>query len=97
MITAASLPNKTIAKLKYQACVIIGGLRLKLIDRCRICQNIIAELEKYEDIVELTERNIESCLSYSKNNPSVPYGAIYLLRQILKSLEENKGLKNNDR
>ena len=36
-------------------------------NRCRICQNIIAELEKYEDIVELTERNIESCLSYLKN------------------------------
>ena len=35
-------------------------------NRCRICQNIIAELEKYEDIVELTERNIESCLSYLK-------------------------------
>ena len=44
--------------------------------------------EKYEDIVELTERNIESCLSYLVNNPSVPYGAIYLLKEILKSLEK---------
>lgn len=62
-------------------------------NRCRICQNIIAELEKYEDIVELTERNIESCLSYLVNNPSVPYGAIYLLKEIRKSLEKNKGVK----
>ena len=66
-------------------------------NRCRICQNIIAELEKYEDIVKLTERNIENCLSYLKNNPSVPYRVRYLLRQILKILEENKGAKNNDR
>ena len=62
-------------------------------NRCKICQNVIAELEKYEDIIEFAERNIEGCLGYLKNNPAVPCGAIYLLKEIRKSLEENKGVK----